>query len=400
MQKKIMLLGGNFYQMTATKAAKRLDCHVISVDYLPDNPAHKYADEYHNVSTIDKDAVLDLAKKLHIDGIWSYASDVSAPTAAYVAEKMGLPTNPYNSVNILTHKDLMRDFLSKHNFNVPQGKGFNDYVEAYEYYKSLDSIVMVKPVDSSGSKGVIKVTKKEEFKDAFDIAMSFSISKKIIVEEFLERDGYQIAGDAFIVNGKIKFAGLMDEHFDKLCNPLVPIGESYPTTLSNDRREIAISEIQRLMSLLGMKMGAINLDFMFDKRGKLYILEIGPRNGGNLITDAIKEASDVDLAEYTIKSAVGISCDDLKEQKVKQYVASYVIHSLQDGVYEGLWINDEIKDDVVQLDMFINVGDEIKRFENGGCGIGAALIKFDTIEEMNQRMDNMEKYIKVKNAVL
>ena len=154
-----MLLGGNFYQMTATKAAKKLGCHVISVDYLPDNPAHKYADEYHNVSTIDKEAVLDLAKKLRIDGIWSYASDVSAPTAAYVAEKMGLPTNPYNSVNILTHKDVMRDFLSKHNFNVPQGKGFNDYAEAYEYYKSLDSIVMVKPVDSSGSKGVIKVTK-------------------------------------------------------------------------------------------------------------------------------------------------------------------------------------------------------------------------------------------------
>lgn len=187
----------------------------------------------------------------------------------------------------------MRDFLSKHNFNVPQGKGFNDYVEAYEYYKSLDSIVMVKPVDSSGGKGVIKVTKESEFKDAFDIAMSFSI----------------------------------------------------------------------------------------------------------LITDAIKEASDVDLAEYTIKSAVVISCDDLKEQKVKQYVASYVIHSLQDGIYEGLWINDEIKDDIIQMDMFINVGDEIKRFENGGCGIGAALIKFDTIEEMNYSMDNMEKYIKVKTAL-
>ncbi len=87
MNKKIMLLGGNYFQMTATKAAKNLGCHVISVDYLPNNPAHKFADEYYNISTIDKNAVLTLAKKLKIDGIWSYASDVSAPTVAYVAEK-------------------------------------------------------------------------------------------------------------------------------------------------------------------------------------------------------------------------------------------------------------------------------------------------------------------------
>lgn len=119
-----MLLGGNYYQMTATKAAKDLGCHVISVDYLPDNPAHKFADEYYNVSTTDRKAVLELAKKLKIDGIWSYASDVSAPTVAYVAEKLGLPTYPLKVVEILTNKDLMRDFLRKNNFNVPQSQGF------------------------------------------------------------------------------------------------------------------------------------------------------------------------------------------------------------------------------------------------------------------------------------
>ena len=106
-----MLLGGNYFQMTATLAAKDLGCHVISVDYLPDNPAHKYADEYHNVSTIDKEKVLELARELKIDGIVSYASDVSAPTAAYVSEALGLPTNPYESVMIMTHKDLFRKFL-------------------------------------------------------------------------------------------------------------------------------------------------------------------------------------------------------------------------------------------------------------------------------------------------
>ena len=121
MAKRIMLLGGNYTQMTCTLAAKAEGYYVISVDYLPDNPAHKFADEYHNVSTIDKEAVLELAKKLDIDGIVSYASDVSAPTAAYVAENLGLPTNPYDSVMIMTHKDLFRDFLKR--FSDAKGSG-------------------------------------------------------------------------------------------------------------------------------------------------------------------------------------------------------------------------------------------------------------------------------------
>ncbi len=394
-KKKVMLLGGNYYQMTATKAAKRLGCHVISVDYLPDNPAHKYADEYYNVSTIDKDAVLKLAQELEIDGIVSYASDVSAPTAAYVAEKMGLPTNPYESVLKLTRKDFIRPFMEKNNFNVPKGKGFTNFDEAFKFFKTIKKPAMVKPVDASGSKGVIKIFRNEEFKSAFNTSMSYSISKNIIVEEFIQRDGYQIAGDGFLVNGELRFAGLMNEHFDKLCNPLVPIGESYPSILPDDLKEKARLEIQRMMDLLGMKNGALNLDFIVDKTGDVYILEIGPRNGGNLITDAIKEATDVDLAEYTIRNAVGEPCNDLKEKAVNQYVSSYVIHALDDGIFDSLWISDKIKDDIILSDLFVPYGAKVHRFDNGGFGIGAMLIKHKDIDEMLYRMDHMEEFIKV-----
>ena len=393
LNKKIMLLGGNYYQMTATKAAKALGCHVISVDYLPNNPAHKFADEYHNVSTIDREAVLALAKKLKIDGIWSYASDVSAPTAAYVAEKLGLPTNPLKSVEILTHKDLMRDFLRKNNFNVPKAQSFTEYEGALKFFNSLNKAAMVKPVDSSGSKGVTKVVEEKFFRTAYDSAMNYSISKKIIVEEFIPRKDYQVAGDGFLVNGNLKFAGLMNEHFDILCNPLVPIGESYPSILSEELRKIAKSEIQRFMKLLDMKLGAINLDFMFSQEDKLYILEIGPRNGGNLISDAIKESTGVDLAKYTIMAALGMDCNELTQQSAKKFVSSYVIHSLTDGIFQSLNISDEIKNDIILCDLFIKPGDQVYRFENGGFGIGAMLIKFDSIEQMLYRMDHMEKYI-------
>lgn len=127
---------------------------------------------------------------------------------------------------------------------------------------------MVKPVDSSGSKGVTKISRADDFLNAYQSAMNYSRSKKIIVEEFIQRKKYQIAGDAFLVDGKIKFFGFMDEHFDKLCNPLVPIGETYPSTFSEKEKIIAKTEIQRFMSLLGMKFNAINLDLCSTKTGK------------------------------------------------------------------------------------------------------------------------------------
>lgn len=395
MKKKIMLLGGNFYQMTATKAAKEMGCYVISVDYLPNNPAHKYADEYHNVSTTDKEAVLQLAQKLKIDGIVSYASDVSAPTAAYVAEKMGLPTNPYDSVYLMTRKDLFRPFLEKHQFHVPKGKGFTNKIEAKAFFDTLKKPVMIKPVDASGSKGVSKIEKEEEFSAAYELALSYSSAKTVVIEEFLQKEGYQIAGDGFLVDGELQFAGLMNEHFDRLCNPLVPIGESYPSILSEPLKKKAKCEIQRLLQLLGMKMGAVNLDFIVDKTGEVFILEIGPRNGGNLITDAIRLASGVDLANYTIKAALGMDCHSLVEQPIHTYVSSYIVHTIQDGIYDYIELKNGIEADLIKSHLFVKEGEKISRFEHGGYGIGAMLIQHKNIEEMCYRMDHMEEFIRV-----
>lgn len=394
--KRIMMLGGNYFQTTAIKAAKELGHYVISVDYLPDNPGHKFSDEYHNVSTVDKEAVLKLAHELKIDGIVSYASDVSAPTAAYVAEKLGLPTNPYESVMILTHKDLFRPFLQKHGFNCPKSKGFNKVEEAFEFFKSLGKPAMVKPSDSNGSKGAAKVTNEDDFKEAFHNAMSFSRQKIVIVEEFLVRHGHQIAGDGFIVDGELAFAGFMSEHFDKLCNPLVPIGESYPSYISDELKAKSKAEINRLMKLLNMKFGAINMDFIIDKNGDVYIIEIGPRNGGNLITDAIKEATGIDLAKATVQAALGLEYDKSFQQTKNDFVASYITHALTDGVYHETTIDDQIKNDIILFKDLVQRGDKIQAFNNAALDTGAMLIKFKSIDEMVYRMDNMEEFIRVE----
>ena len=395
MQKRILFLGGSKFQIPPIKYAKEEGHYVITCDYLPDNPGHQYADEYHNVSTTDEEAVLKLAIELNVDGIVAYASDPAAPTQAYVGNKLGLPSNPYESVKILARKDYFRDFLKKHNFLVPISQSFYDLEEAYVWFEELRKPIIVKPVDSSGSKGVTQIKIKEELEKAFNYALEFSREKKVVLEEFFVRDGYQVAGDGFVVDGELVFRCWANEHFDEMCSPYVPIGESFPSIMNNYTLTQAHSETQRLLSLLKMKSGALNFDFHYDSEGNFSFLELGPRNGGNLIPEVIKYSTGVDLVKYTVDSALGLDCSSLKMKDTKGFYSSYMLHALEDGKVKEIWYSDEIKKNIIEENIFIEIGDEVNKFSGSHNTLGTMIMKFDTEREMLEKMDDMNRYLKV-----
>lgn len=393
--KKIMMLGGNFFQMTAIKRAKELGYYVISVDYLPDNPGHKYSDEYHNISTIDKQAVLKLAEQLQIDGILSYASDVSAPTAAYVAEHMGLPTNPYSSVEILTQKERFKQFMVDNHYRISEGKAFRDKLLAKEYFDTLSLPVMIKPTDSSGSKGVKKVIYQDEFGYAYDEALSYSLSGTVMIEKFVQKQGYQIDGDGFIKDGKIVFFGVMDQHNNNIRNPHAPIGLSFPSIQKAEHQKKARDFIQSIFDRLNMNFGAFNFEYIIDEEGEIYLLEIGPRNGGNYIPDTIQYAIGVDMIEASIKACAGDDYASALETDKNRIASSYVIHSIKTGIFKELRIHPDVKGHVIKKELFVAPGDKVNAFCNGGDSIGAMVISFDTVEQMNRMMDKMWEYVEV-----
>ena len=221
--KKILLLGGSAQQVVAIKTAKTLGYHTVLCDYLVDNPGQHCVDKFYLVSTTDKNAVLEIAIQERVDGILAYASDPAAPTAAYVAEKLGLPTNPYKSVEILCNKDKFRTFLAENDFETPRSRGYASLEEVIEDIEEYNFPIIIKPVDSSGSKGVTVLRTKEKLEEAVKFAFSFSRSQRIIVEEFIEKKHpYLIGGDIFVLDGKIVLWGLMNCHRDQSVNSLVP----------------------------------------------------------------------------------------------------------------------------------------------------------------------------------
>lgn len=395
--KKVLLLGGSHFQIPSVKKAKEMGYYVITCDYLPDNPGHKYADEYHNVSTTDREAVLELAKKLEIDGIVCYASDPSATTAAYVCEQMGFPTNPLAAVEILANKDLFRKFLTENGFCVPRAKGYQEENLAIEEIEQFRLPVMVKPVDSSGSKGVTKVSCKEELKTAIQYALSFSKCKRFIIEEYVEKSGYQIAGDGFSVDGKLAFRCFANDHFDANgINPFALTGESWPCNMPQRVQEKVHNEIERAFKLLGVKTNAYNFEARVDEEENVYLMEIGPRNGGNLIPQVTKYATGVDMVEYTIKAAMGESCQDLKMKEPSGFWSSYMVHSGKKGKLKEVKVDPELlQKNVVEFDMQYKPGDEVVPFTGSNGTLGTMILKYDSMEEMLEKMDHMERWVQV-----
>ena len=166
-QKKLMLLGGIRYLLPVIDAAHKQGYYVITADYLPDNIAHRYSDEYVNVSIVDKEAVLKVACEKEIDGIMSFGVDPGVVAASYVQNKMSLPSfGPYESVEILQNKDKFREFLAIHGFNVPWSLAFSSLEDALSDLAIFSYPLIVKPTDSAGSKGVTRVDKEKNLKEA------------------------------------------------------------------------------------------------------------------------------------------------------------------------------------------------------------------------------------------
>lgn len=395
--KKVLMLGGSHFQVPSIITAKEMGLYVITCDYLPGNPGHKYADEYYNVSTTDKEAVLNLAKTLNLDGVVCYASDPAAPTAAYVAEKLELPSNPYKSVEILSNKDMFREFLDKHGFKTPKAKGYTSIKDALDDIDGFKLPVIIKPVDSSGSKGVTKLEDVAKLREQIEYALSFSRCKRFIIEEYVEKYGYQIAGDGFSVDGKLVFRAFANEHFDTNSdNPFVPIGESWPYIMPARIHDKIHDEVQRLLSLLNMKTGAYNFDIRIDKDENVYLMEIGPRNGGNLIPQVTKYLTGVDMVKYTIKAALGEDCSDLQMVNPKGYWSCYMVHSSKNGILKNVVVDENfMKNNVVEFDMQYKPGDEITAFTGSNGTLGTMILKYGSQDEMIEKMDNMGNWVKV-----
>lgn len=398
-QKKLMLLGGLRYLLPVIEEAHRLGAYVITADYLPDNIAHKYSDEYCNVSIIDKDAVLEKARALGIDGILSHAVDPGVVSAAFVAENMGLPFQcSYKSALILQDKSLFRNFLSSNGFNCPMARGYDCLENALRDVDLFEWPVIVKPVDSAGSKGVTKVDNPEDLSVAVEKALQSSISKKFIVEDFLEKEGFSVGSESFVVDGKLMYNAFYDQYFDnEAINPYTPSAEVWPSILPQLYKDEVKRELQRLVELLEIKTGLFNVECRLCKNGKMYLMEVSPRAGGNRLAEILNYAADVNIIEAETRKALGLCVNEIHEPNYNGNYAILVLHSDRRGIFKGICVDDEFREKhIVEEELRVRQGESVESFSGANNAIGTLFLKFDTREELAYALENQEHWMKIE----
>lgn len=393
-KKKILVLGGSNFQIPIITRAKDMGFYVISCDYLPDNPGHKLSDEYHNVSTTDKEGVLDLAKSLGINAIVTLSSDPAISTVAYVAKALGLYGPSPEAVRNLSEKDKFRSLLAGLHLNVPK----NYVVSSLEIPLDLRSSkpkLIVKPVDSSGSKGITYSSIREpELLSAIGYALKNSRVKRCIIEEYIEGD--QIHGDGYLRNGKMINHYFGDHYFYTRTQNFIPISTRWPCKYDGSKiLADVISQVENICSAAGYFNGPVNVEARITGSGEVYIIEVSPRNGGNYVPIIQEFLTGFDFVSRIIYNSLGQNEPVDNCYSEKKVGAHYVLHSEMAGVFEGIIIKDEIREHIRFYKLFKNEGDSVMEYVGSNTTLGVVLMEFASLKERDYFMPEISKFIQV-----
>lgn len=373
--KTLFMVSGGIEAVPGIVAAREMGLHVVVSDGNPTAPGFEYADDTIVASTYDSEATRLNAESYHsncrrIDGVISVAADVPV-TVATVAEALGLPGISVKAAGLTSDKYAMKQRLSECGIPVP----WFTLVQDVDHLRSLvmqpGRTLIIKPVDSRGARGVIRLTEDVDLNWAFTQALSQSPSGRIIAEVFIE--GQQISTESILCESGSVTPGFSDrnyEYLDRFSPFIIENGGTQPSSLSPLQQRRISSLVIRAAHALGITRGTIKGDMVLSSEGPM-VIEIAPRlSGGWFCTDQIPLATGVDIVGAAIRLALGeeINLDKIQVKNHCGVAIRYVfppagiVTSVGDfEKYEGLpWVH-LLKVDVVKGDTIDAVTDHTKR---------------------------------------
>ena len=188
----------------------------------------------------------------------------------------------------------------------------------------------------------------------------------------------------------------MNSMRDITVNEFVPVGTSFPTFVNYEQLKTIKNAINKIIELLKIEFGPFNLELMFNKDNQLYVIEMNPRNGGNKIPEILKIATGVDLMRLTVEASLGIKDIKLTNYFEEKYVSTYVLHTYKDGILKNIYYSDEIRNNIIDIKMNKKIGDNVEKFDNADKLIGIVFMQFNSLVEMNYKLNNINKLIKIE----
>lgn len=385
--KKLMIMGAGIYQVPLIKKAKEMGIETIVVSIPGNYPGFAIADRIYYENTVDYEKVLEIAKKEQIDGIVTAGTDVAVITIGKVCEEMGLSGIGYEAAKIASNKILMKQKYEEYGVRTARFRQLHFSDDVLEKTKGLQFPLIFKAVDSSGSRGIIRVNSREEFEQARLIVKENSKTDSYIVEEFIE--GKEFGAQAFVYHGKVQF---ILPHGDYVFqgDTGVPIGHYAPYDLSEEQLEDTRNQLTKAIAAMHLDNCAVNADFIM-KDGKTYVLELGGRSGATCLAELVSIYYGYDYYEKLILAALGEDLEFPQEQANPN--ASMLLRSEKDGIITKIADGNEPGDDgLVEVQFDYEVGEAVKKFHVGPHRIGHIITKGETLEQAVHTLEKaMEK---------
>jgi len=397
---KLLILGATVNQLPFVGIAKKRGYYTITLDNVPENVCHKFSDKSVNISTVDKDLVLNFAKREKVNGIVTCASDLALPTVAYVCNNLNLPSVSNESVSTTINKNLFRNFLVKNKLMTPKHFVFSNNKEAFETLKNLKGRWIIKPVDNSGSKGLYMINSgntKDNLKEITENAFNFSRSKKVILEEYIV--GNNCSVDGFINNGRMDICCITNKSLTPLPH-LTPISHTLPSRLPTEIQNRIKNIIIKILKILEVKTSPFDFDIVVAKNGDVYPIEMSLRIGGNGIPRLIMFYNGQDIYDSVISYALNKEVSLKEENKRKLPTGVFLMRSSQTGrllsiVSKELLMN-KYKENLKELVYDLAIGDKVEKFTQGNHRMGHYILQAETEGLLKKISNQIIKDLNVK----
>jgi biotin carboxylase len=400
--KTLLIIGAGFEQAIAIRIAKKMGLYVVASDKDPNAIGFKYSDARIIASTMDPKETLKAAiifnRKRKINGIITVGSDAPV-TIATVAQALSLPSISMKTAILASNKLLMKERFKKDKVPIPWFKEVKSVSELRNIAKERSYNIIIKPVDSRGSRGVLRLSPSIDLNWAFNRARIESPSNKVMVEEFLE--GPQISTESIVYKGRVYTLGYADrnyEYMDKFAPYIVENGGETPTRYLTKEKSNIDAVFNKAIRSLGIINGTAKGDLVLTKNGPKVIELAARMSGGYFCTDSIPIVTGINFVEKAIKIALGekLYPSELKAKHSKAAANRYIFP--EPGTVRRISGISRLKKLkwVKRIGVYVKVGDKLGQITDHSKQGGFILVSAKDRITAKKRVEKAIKYLKIE----
>ncbi len=385
----LMVLGAGVGQAPAIRKAKEMGLRVVATSHRAADPGLALADVPLLLDTRDVEANLAAARELCIDGVMTLSTDVAMPTLGRIVDELGLPGPGFAAALSASNKIQMKRKLAAAGVPTARFREARSVQEALRAAHELTLPVIIKPPDSSGSRGVVRVSSAAAVESAFRRARKFSHTGAVIVEEYLE--GEEFGAQALVSDGGVQAVFF---HNDTVTSPpiSVPLGHSYPCKFDKTVQQRSAEVLAAAVAALGIEQTFVNADLILTRRGPM-VLEIAARLGGTCLPELTSIYAGEDIVGAAIRLALGEKIRLVHRRR--QPCAARIIDPPASGVVRRREVPEALSRHprVVAIRWDVDPGAPVHAFSSGPDRIGEILTTGDSWQEAEALCEKIRREI-------